>query len=293
NGRLGFYQASGGLGFRDQLQDVMAMLHYRPRQTASHILKAASVQFSEGDVLHWWHEEPLRGVRTRCSDDLLWLPYVVAQYLEVTRDFDLLAENVPFLSGLPLAENEHERYAEFQHGEDTGDIYEHCCRAIDARMTFGRNGLPPIGTGDWNYGLSKVGIDGRGESVWMAWFLIDVCRRFEPICRQRRDAVRVDTYLRLRRELAQNGGNNAGSGDWYVRGYYDDGSVLGGPERSECRIDLNAQTWAVIAGGDLERQAISMRSAETHLMDDEHRLIRLLTPPFHSSEQDPGYIKAY
>ena len=292
NGRLGFYQASGGTGFRDQLQDVLALLHYQPEQTASHIVKAAAAQFSEGDVLHWWHEDPLRGVRTRCSDDLLWLPYVVSRYLEVTRDFDLLNRVVPFLGGLPLAESEHERYAEYRHEDDTGDIYEHCCRAIDARMTFGRHGLPPIGTGDWNDGLSKVGIKGDGESVWMAWFLIDVCRRFEPVCRLRRDHVRAGAYRRLRKELQRNV-EDAWSGDWYVRGYYDDGSVLGGPERSECRIDLNAQTWAVIAGGDAERQKKAMRSAQELLVDDEHRLIRLLTPPFHSSKQDPGYIMAY
>jgi cyclic beta-1,2-glucan synthetase len=293
NGRLGFYQASGGLGFRDQLQDVLAMLHYRPDDTAAHIARAAAVQFEEGDVLHWWHEDPLRGVRTRCSDDLLWLPYVVSHYLEVTRNFPLLDREVPFLNGLPLAESEHERYAEFRHGSDTGSIYEHCCRAIDARMTFGRHGLPPIGSGDWNDGLSKVGIKGDGESVWMAWFLIDVCRRFEPICRLRKDAVRAGAYRRLRMELQKNVEANAWSGDWYVRGYYDDGSVLGGPERSECRIDLNAQAWAVIAGRDAVRRKKAMQSAQKHLIDDDHRLIRLLTPPFHSSKQEPGYIKAY
>jgi cyclic beta-1,2-glucan synthetase len=292
NGRLGFYQASGGTGFRDQLQDVLALLHYRPDQTAAQIVRAAGAQFSEGDVLHWWHEEPLRGVRTRCSDDLLWLPYVVSRYLEVTRDFGLLSREAPFLDGLPLAESEHERYAEFRHGDDAGDIYEHCCRAIDARMTFGRHGLPPIGTGDWNDGLSKVGIKGDGESVWMAWFLIDVCRRFEPVCRLRRDRVRAGAYRRLRMELQKNV-ENAWGGDWYVRGYYDDGSVLGGPERSECRIDLNAQTWAVIAGGDTERQKTAMRSARELLIDEEHRLIKLLAPPFHSGKQDPGYIKSY
>jgi cyclic beta-1,2-glucan synthetase len=159
-------------------------------------------------------------------------------------------------------------------------------------MTFGRHGLPPIGTGDWNDGLSKVGIKGDGESVWMAWFLIDVCRRFEPVCRLRKDRVRASTYRRLRLELQKNV-ENAWSGDWYVRGYYDDGSVLGGPERSECRIDLNAQTWAVIAGGDIERQKKAMLSAQKLLIDDRHRLIKLLAPPFHSSKQDPGYIKAY
>ena len=293
NGRLGFYQASGGLGFRDQLQDVMAMLHLEPEQTAAHIARAAAVQFEEGDVLHWWHEDPLRGVRTRCSDDLLWLPYVVCRYIEVTRDFELLDRDVPFLTGLPLAEAEHERYAEYRHGDDTDSIYEHCCRAIDARMTFGRNGLPPIGTGDWCDGYSRVGIKGDGESLWMAWFLIDICRRFEPICRLRKDAARAASYRDLRLELQKNVEQNGWSGGWYLRGFYDDGSVLGGPDRGECRIDLIAQVWAVIAGGDPERQKDALAAVKEHLIDDEHRLIKLLAPPFHSSKQDPGYIKGY
>jgi cyclic beta-1,2-glucan synthetase len=293
NGRLGFYQASGGLGFRDQLQDVLALLHYEPERTAAHITRAAAVQFEEGDVLHWWHEDPLRGVRTRCSDDLLWLPYVVSRYIEVTRDFGLLEQDVPFLTGLPLAEAEHERYAEFRHGQDTDSIYEHCCRAIDARMAFGKHGLPPIGTGDWCDGYSRVGIKGEGESVWMAWFLIDVCRRFEPICRLRKDAGRAAQYRHLRMELQKNVEQSGWSGDWYVRGYYDDGSVLGGPDRRECRIDLIAQTWAVIAGGDSERQKQAMSAAKENLIDSEHHLIKLLAPPFHSGRQDPGYIKGY
>jgi cyclic beta-1,2-glucan synthetase len=293
NGRIGLYQAAGGLGFRDQLQDVLALLLYQPEATAAHIIRAAAVQFEEGDVLHWWHEDPLRGVRTRCSDDLLWLPYAVSRYLQVTRDFAFLDRQAPFLHGLPLADTEHERYAEFRHGDEVQSLYEHCCRAIDARLQFGRHGLPLIGSGDWNDGYSRVGIEGKGESVWMAWFLIDVCRRFEPICRLRKDTFHAHAYRRFRLELQKNVEESAWAGDWYVRGFYDDGSVLGGPQRSECYIDLNAQTWAVIAGADADRQRRAMQAVQEHLVDREHRLIKLLAPPFRSGRQDPGYIRGY
>jgi len=292
-GRLGFYQASGAVGFRDQLQDVLALLNLRPDIAATHIKEVARVQFEEGDVLHWWHREPLRGVRTRCSDDLLWLPYAVARYATVTRDFDFLDCEVPFLNALPLAGEEHERFAEFRHGDDIGSIYEHCCRAIECRMEFGEHGLPHIGSGDWNDGLSRVGREGTGESVWMAWFLIEVCRRFEPICRLRKDLVRLTAFRDLRRHLQKNVEASAWAGEWYVRGFYDDGSVLGGPDSTECQIDLNAQTWAVISGTNRQRQKQAFASAIEHLSDEKNHLIRLLTPPFHASKEDPGYIKSY
>ncbi len=292
-GRLGFYQASGGFGFRDQLQDVLALLNLQPALAASQIVAAAGVQFEEGDVLHWWHLNPMRGVRTRCSDDLLWLPYVVSQYINVTRDYSILDEQVPFLSAAPLSEDETERYAEYLPGSDIDSIYEHCCRAIECRMRLGQHGLPLIGTGDWNDGFSRVGIEGTGESVWLAWFLIEVCRKFEPLCKRREDIRRADAFRQLRTELNKNIEASAWTGDWYLRGFYDDGSTLGGPDNAECRIDLNAQTWAVIAGGDSQRNEAAMKAVREQLIDDEHRLIKLLTPPFHSSDQDPGYIKSY
>jgi cyclic beta-1,2-glucan synthetase len=292
-GRLGFYQASGGFGFRDQLQDVLALINLRPELAAAQIIEAAGAQFEEGDVLHWWHRHPLRGVRTRCSDDLLWLPYVVSQYVQVTRDYSILEVPVAFLSAATLSNEETERYAEFAHGSKTESIYEHCCRAIESRMSLGRHGLPLIGTGDWNDGFSRVGVNGAGESVWLAWFLIEVCRRFEPLCKRHRDTLRADMFRRLRTELKENIESSCWAGEWYLRGFYDDGSTLGGPDNTECRIDLNAQTWAVIAGGDSQRTRAAMKSVREYLIDDEHRLIKLLTPPFRSSKQEPGYIKSY
>lgn len=292
-GRVGFYQASGGFGFRDQLQDVLALLDCDPDAAREHITLAASRQFEEGDVLHWWHESPLRGVRTRCSDDLLWLAYATSEYVEATCDASILNQTAPFLLGEALGEHELERYAELQIGENSASIYEHCCRAIDLRIAVGEHGLPFIGTGDWNDGENRVGENGRGESVWMAWFLIIVCRRFAPLCRDMDDPARASYYETIATGLLQHTQDTAWAEQWYLRGYFDDGTPLGAPGDSESAIDLNAQTWALIADpGDPNAQR-AMRAIDEHLIDSDHQLIKLLAPPFDKTVHDPGYIRAY
>lgn len=292
-GRIGFYQASGGFGYRDQLQDVLALLDCEPDAARAQIALAASRQFEQGDVLHWWHESPLRGVRTRCSDDLLWLAYAVADYIDVTDDASILNDTAPFLQGEPLREHEPERYAEYLPNSHESSIYDHCCRAIDARIAFGDHGLPFIGTGDWNDGLNRVGEKGRGESVWMAWFLIVVCRRFAPLCRRMDDNERADHYASIATDLLQHTKDTAWDGNWYLRGYYDDGTPLGALGDTDSEIDLNAQTWAVLADADDPTAHRAMQAMAKKLVDEDHRLIKLLAPPFAHTAHDPGYIRSY
>lgn len=292
-GRMGFYQASGGFGFRDQLQDVVALLDTAPEIAREHIRLAATRQFEEGDVLHWWHEKPLRGVRTRCSDDLLWLVYAVIEYLEVTADESILNDTAPFLHGEPLRPDENERYAEYQASTSSASIYEHCCRAIDSRIAFGAHGMPFIGTGDWCDGLNRVGEKGKGESVWMAWFLIVLCRRFAPLCRTMKDESRAIHYETIAQELLERTQDTAWMGSWYLRGYYDDGSTLGAPDDDESAIDLIAQTWAIMADAEHPTARKAMQSVEDKLADPAHRLLKLLAPPFDKTTSDPGYIKSY
>ncbi|MHB1071964.1 MAG: GH36-type glycosyl hydrolase domain-containing protein [Gemmatimonadaceae bacterium] len=292
--RSALYQSSGAYGFRDQLQDVMAFLHADPALARAHILRAAARQFEEGDVQHWWHPQSGRGVRTRISDDLAWLPYVVDQYLRVTRDGTLLDEEVSFLAMRPLEPGEHERYDLPAESAERASVYEHCARALRRACTTGAHGLPLIGIGDWNDGMSRVGVEGRGESVWLAWFLVATLRAFAVHADARGDAATAATFRTQADAYAAAVETHGWDGAWYRRAYFDDGTPLGSAGSDECRIDAIAQSWSVISGaGDPARQVQAMRSVEEHLVREDARLLMLLTPPFDRTTEDPGYIKGY
>ncbi|EXX89707.1 glycosyl transferase family 36, partial [Paenibacillus darwinianus] len=292
--RSAFYQAGGAYGFRDQLQDSLALLHSRPDLTRAQILLHAAHQYEEGDVQHWWHEETHRGIRTRFSDDLLWLPYAVIRYLEHTEDESLLDETVPFLRSEPLGDEEHERYETTVLSEQSGTILEHCLRAVDRSLRFGEHGLPLIGIGDWNDGMSRVGAEGRGESVWLGWFLGDVLRGIADLCEHRGDHERADHYRSVHVKLADSLHDNGWDGQWYRRAYTDEGQWLGSIHNEECRIDAIAQSWSVISGMAPQDKALqAMCSFDRELVNRTLSVAHILTPPFDRTDPSPGYIQGY
>ncbi len=292
--RSAFYQSGGAIGFRDQLQDVMSLVHTNPEIVKKQILLAAEHQFREGDVQHWWHPPTGRGVRTKISDDLLWLPFVTAHYLKATGDDSILQEKLTFLEARELAPDEEDMYIIPNISDEEATLFEHCRRAVERSLRFGAHDLPLMGSGDWNDGMNQVGIHGKGESVWLAWFQCAVLKEFATLCEMQNETDLAEKYLAQAEKIRADVEANAWDGEWYRRAYFDDGTPLGSKENDECRIDAIAQSWSVISGaGDKERAQTALNSVEKHLIKRERGIILLFTPPFDTGKLEPGYIKGY
>ena len=292
--RSAFYQSGGAFGFRDQLQDSLSIVNTWPEIVRDQILLHTRHQYKEGDVQHWWHEPWGRGTRTRCSDDLLWLPYVTAEYMKVTGDEAILRTPLPFLEDEVLKDCEQERYARPRVSTQVATLFEHCILAIDKALIFGSHGLPLIGSGDWNDGMNRIGEKGLGESVWLGWFMISVMKSFAPVCSMMGEPAKAESYTKISIQISEAIEQNAWDGEWYKRAYFDDGKPLGSKLNDECSIDAIAQSWAVISGAaDMKRAAVAMGSLDKHLVDRQNGIIKLFAPPFDCGELEPGYIKGY